>query len=445
MYSAPESYRDNNITRPQLCECDIWSLGGVASELLVWSIRGDRRRQEYQQRRCEATGATVLAGGYHEGSFHNSEFRLQTVDDEHRTIDKTDIVSQAVSRIILGHMLIADVAHRSSAIKTYENWTTASTFVRHRVRRPISRGDTRDSHYSWRSSLAKRPSVNSNHSLPRVNGDPWLDNDQHAGFSTEPGAMGAPGPWRMRGQSGTLSDHPEHGRRVDFAQEMGNGEGPSTFHGPDAGPAYWNRRRTRDSMRQASSIHDIPETNKQFQGSHNPIATLPLRSATGLTANSMLPSPPPARHRRTVDEFHSVDEVGESSASKGTIGLGVCMSPGAMTHIPSPPSTPRKDSGRSSENPGRSSTDGLQRAPTIRRTQTMVTIPEDAKITIVDVYEKIRSLERGKHKFPPPWKTRPDLLAESPRLADALTRLKGLNGREQVSETRQILICHIAN
>jgi len=83
---SPESYRDDNITRARSGAGDIWSLGAVASEAMVWTIKGEPGRVQYQRERCRITDELPnMAGGYHVGSFHDGFCRLPIIQKNTRT------------------------------------------------------------------------------------------------------------------------------------------------------------------------------------------------------------------------------------------------------------------------------------------------------------------------------------------------------------------------
>ncbi|KAK0712015.1 hypothetical protein B0H67DRAFT_669774 [Lasiosphaeris hirsuta] len=129
MYSSPESYRDDKVTKAQSPACDVWSLGAVASEALVWSIQGEAGRRKYQDNRCKVTGETNLEGGFHEGSFHNGKCRLPIVEVQHQAVlqfvDENDTVSREASEIILGRMLIANPLDSFPALEIFNEWTSS--------------------------------------------------------------------------------------------------------------------------------------------------------------------------------------------------------------------------------------------------------------------------------------------------------------------------------
>ncbi|KAK0651080.1 hypothetical protein B0T16DRAFT_403139 [Cercophora newfieldiana] len=129
MYSAPEAYCDDNITRAQSSAGDVWSLGAVASEALVWTIKGEVGRNHYQQKRVEVTrGLPNLAGGFHEGSFHDGTCRLDIVEETHSNVlnltGDDDPVSRIVSNdMILERMLIANPPESFPAKDIIAHWT----------------------------------------------------------------------------------------------------------------------------------------------------------------------------------------------------------------------------------------------------------------------------------------------------------------------------------
>lgn len=88
---------------------DVWALGAVFSEILVWTIGGEYFREDYCRRRglemCEFP--SVKDSGYG-GAFHNGESRLNVVKQIHDDALRTrpnDELSKAISDLILAHML----------------------------------------------------------------------------------------------------------------------------------------------------------------------------------------------------------------------------------------------------------------------------------------------------------------------------------------------------
>ncbi|KAH8671559.1 hypothetical protein BX600DRAFT_496234 [Xylariales sp. PMI_506] len=135
IYSAPECSYDD-IAHKIPCEGDVWSLGAVASELLVWTLEGSEGRNCYE----EVRGAKTVEGNrnFHTGCFHDRVLRLGIVDHIHaNALDKRlpdDDISCIVSQFILDHMLVelpsehlqgADrmtSGWRRPAMPTYDLW-----------------------------------------------------------------------------------------------------------------------------------------------------------------------------------------------------------------------------------------------------------------------------------------------------------------------------------
>ncbi|KAL0937523.1 uncharacterized protein CTRU02_207254 [Colletotrichum truncatum] len=131
MYSAPEAFRDNGDARGICAESDIWSLGGIASEALVWSVWGEHGRSKYQQERVAATRETHLKGGFHEGAFHDGDCLLDIVESWHkRTVDSANEARDwysKLSRIIFDHMLVPEQKKRADASTLRQIWSQVLT------------------------------------------------------------------------------------------------------------------------------------------------------------------------------------------------------------------------------------------------------------------------------------------------------------------------------
>ncbi|KAF4912226.1 Serine/threonine-protein kinase [Colletotrichum fructicola] len=86
MYSAPEAFRDNGDPINIDHKSDVWSLGAILSEALIWSIWGERGREIYQDERIQRTRQTKLKGGHHEGAFHDGDRLLDVVENWHERV-----------------------------------------------------------------------------------------------------------------------------------------------------------------------------------------------------------------------------------------------------------------------------------------------------------------------------------------------------------------------
>ncbi|KAK1731648.1 uncharacterized protein BDZ83DRAFT_167776 [Colletotrichum acutatum] len=130
MYSAPEAYRDQGDSNLIRWESDIWSLGGVASEALVWTRWGEYGRGRYQEDRVSETHVTPLNGGFHEGAFHDGApdgaCLLDAVDEWHqKAISYAGEDSQwfsDVSEFLLSGMLLTDPRERLKALELHAAW-----------------------------------------------------------------------------------------------------------------------------------------------------------------------------------------------------------------------------------------------------------------------------------------------------------------------------------
>ncbi|KAF5489141.1 Serine/threonine-protein kinase chk1 [Colletotrichum siamense] len=102
MYSAPEAFRDDGGTKTIRHKSDVYSLGGILSEALIWALWGERGREAYQAERVEATREIRLKGGYHEGAFHDGDGLLTVVERWHeRAVDLTGGKAEALSQLII--------------------------------------------------------------------------------------------------------------------------------------------------------------------------------------------------------------------------------------------------------------------------------------------------------------------------------------------------------
>ncbi|KAM0233366.1 hypothetical protein ACHAPO_007060 [Fusarium lateritium] len=115
MYSAPEAYSNYKITseaRPRLNSvADLWSLGAVFSDFLVWSIGGNDARDQYLKKRRAAVAKLhhVRQHGF-DACFHDVIDRLPEVDSFHEEIlqrkKPEDFLSPCMSNFILDFMMI---------------------------------------------------------------------------------------------------------------------------------------------------------------------------------------------------------------------------------------------------------------------------------------------------------------------------------------------------
>ncbi len=91
------------------CTVDVWALGAVFSEALLWTIYGERGRETYRLARAAAILQTPLAKSGYDAAFHNGADRLEVVDATHFSALQnkrvSDTVSPKMSQVILEYML----------------------------------------------------------------------------------------------------------------------------------------------------------------------------------------------------------------------------------------------------------------------------------------------------------------------------------------------------
>ncbi|KAM6509941.1 hypothetical protein FALCPG4_017577 [Fusarium falciforme] len=114
MYSAPECYANyptQSVVRPTVTNTvDVWALGAVYSDVLVWSIDGPPGRDRYWECRREAIEPLghIKARGM-EACFHDGEDVLDAVKAFHAEVLErkrgNDCMSEEMSKFILNDML----------------------------------------------------------------------------------------------------------------------------------------------------------------------------------------------------------------------------------------------------------------------------------------------------------------------------------------------------
>ncbi|KAG5759530.1 hypothetical protein H9Q72_012345 [Fusarium xylarioides] len=114
MYISPESFANFSVQdtvrtdlRPT---ADIWALGAVFSDVLVWSISGEPAREQYRlRRRAEIFSQLHLKERDHDACFHDGVERLAAVEESHKLALQNkrvnDNISPCMSEIILDYML----------------------------------------------------------------------------------------------------------------------------------------------------------------------------------------------------------------------------------------------------------------------------------------------------------------------------------------------------
>ncbi|PNP86647.1 hypothetical protein FNYG_00037 [Fusarium nygamai] len=115
MYSAPEAYSNFEIqreVRPHLNSVvDLWSLGAVYSDFLVWSIGGSECQERYRIKRKDAIAKLpeIAEAGF-DACFHDGRKVLPAVQGFHTEILKDivggDSISRCMSKFILKYLLV---------------------------------------------------------------------------------------------------------------------------------------------------------------------------------------------------------------------------------------------------------------------------------------------------------------------------------------------------
>ncbi|KAH7157257.1 hypothetical protein B0J13DRAFT_435115 [Dactylonectria estremocensis] len=89
---------------------DVWGLGAVFSETLIWSILGEDGRESYRKRRKEENQEhRWMKGSGYDACFHDGTKALEAVKSMHHEAvlqtRRIDTLSPKISEVILGHML----------------------------------------------------------------------------------------------------------------------------------------------------------------------------------------------------------------------------------------------------------------------------------------------------------------------------------------------------
>jgi len=113
---APESFANYSVQHKVKTNiaptADIWALGAVFSDVLVWSICGERGREEYRlKRQAEIASQQHLKERGIDACFHDMVERLESVQESHDwALDNRrwkDDVSAGLSELILKFMLVS--------------------------------------------------------------------------------------------------------------------------------------------------------------------------------------------------------------------------------------------------------------------------------------------------------------------------------------------------
>ncbi|KAI1031120.1 hypothetical protein LB504_000076 [Fusarium proliferatum] len=115
MYISPEAFANfavqDRVSTAISPATDIWSLGAVFSDVLIWTVAGEAGREKYRRSRHEEiAGLSHLIGAGFDSCFHDGEKRLKAIQEVHDNalLHKrgSDDISPFISKLILRNMLI---------------------------------------------------------------------------------------------------------------------------------------------------------------------------------------------------------------------------------------------------------------------------------------------------------------------------------------------------
>jgi len=124
---------------------DVWALGAVFSDALIWSFLGEDGRETYRKQRFEEikSGSHELSAKGYDSCFHNGYDRLEAVSTMHDHALKKrlaeDWVSVEVSKLILHNMLQRDKSHaQTGRLDPRDLFRQISDTITHRTPRVLA-------------------------------------------------------------------------------------------------------------------------------------------------------------------------------------------------------------------------------------------------------------------------------------------------------------------
>ncbi|KAF5543011.1 serine threonine kinase [Fusarium mexicanum] len=118
MYISPEAFANfavqSRVSTAISPASDIWSLGAVFSDVLIWTVAGEAGREKYRRMRHEEIARqSHLSGAGYDCCFHDGEKRLKAIQEVHdeALLHKrgSDDISPFISKLILRNMLIGQL------------------------------------------------------------------------------------------------------------------------------------------------------------------------------------------------------------------------------------------------------------------------------------------------------------------------------------------------
>lgn len=299
IYGAPElthhSADLDDVDYRATWEADIWSLGCIFCELMVWTICGDRGLAEFFHLRQRDTDAVLRhkESGY-SGSFHDGENRIAAVSEMiTRALGRRrvfDDISEHVVDFILPLMLVPKREVRMNARGLW------SRFPRDAADRPRS---------LHQSLVADRPASSSTPYNPRASRSGTMDS-----YYTAEQHHSDAGPWPDLGPPGT-SPYP---RDLSYSRGIHTSNTTANRY-PQTRMITSNLQAEPAQMKPADQHHDYSTTNHRHSvlgaGSSRPEPV--TRSATDATLarGQLLSSSRPLSERPDHSRApHTIPELG---------------------------------------------------------------------------------------------------------------------------------------
>lgn len=156
---------------------DVWTLGAVFSDLLVWSLAGDPGRERYRKSRKDAIAKLghIKARGF-EACFHDGEEVLDEVRKFHSEVlqhrRENDYISERLSQFILHHMLM-DATRRTPLPLLIERAHQALSEARNHIEPSQSPRSSIACDLGQMSAVSEDTAVFVDHHLPSWPSDCW--------------------------------------------------------------------------------------------------------------------------------------------------------------------------------------------------------------------------------------------------------------------------------
>ncbi|KAK7914146.1 serine/threonine protein kinase [Apiospora marii] len=214
VYCAPEASRlherEQYILEHIPLNSDIWSLGALFSDIIVWLAEGFAGIDRYEEmRKVETNGISGIPGSGYENCFHNGLERLKCVDKAHERslglLAKIDDITPRMKELTESFMLVPSSDRPEP--KTLHRYFTLD--IQRQLRQAAAQDGLRPANISrLRATSSDPPRVTSN--LPRLqttNLDSEQDRPQTAGAATN-GSTAIPGNMLAVSSAAHISNNP---------------------------------------------------------------------------------------------------------------------------------------------------------------------------------------------------------------------------------------------